>query len=108
MCIRDRCISESKLGIGILTLGGKAGAAYQRIVGPEHQGKGVEEKYTFIHGSKVGISPQLAVGSRQSTVGSRQSAVQILLRESDLVFFGWGSGWGIKKPRQLPGYLSEC
>ncbi len=87
----DQCISESKLGIGILALGGKAGAAYQRIVGPEHQGKGVEEKYTFIHGSKVGISPQLAVGSRQSTV-------RILLRKDNLVFFECSFFYGITVP----------
>ena len=40
----DQGIRETKLGIGILAFGGKSGAAYQRIIGPEHQGEGVEEK----------------------------------------------------------------
>lgn len=78
----DQGIRETKLGIGILAFGGKSGAAYQRIIGPEHQGEGVEEKYTFIHGSKVGISPQSTVGSRQPTVGSLQS---VLLRFNSVI-----------------------
>lgn len=60
-------VGKTKLRIGILALGSQSGAAYQGIIGPENQGKSIEEKYTFIHASKVGISSQSTVDRPQST-----------------------------------------
>ena len=38
----NKCIGKTKLGIGIAAGAGQSRVAYQRIVGPKHQGKRIE------------------------------------------------------------------
>lgn len=46
-------IGEAKLSIGVLAFGSDAGRPDQGIIGPEYQGKGIEEEYFLFHAPKL-------------------------------------------------------
>jgi hypothetical protein len=48
-------IGKPKLGIGITSLAGYAGVAYQCVICPEHQRQGIKQKQFLTHGTKLGL-----------------------------------------------------